>query len=49
MCGMDVTVWNENELEKLEVGHNRVARMALNTQRYAASEALRGHMGWSIF
>ncbi|MPC58693.1 hypothetical protein E2C01_052700 [Portunus trituberculatus] len=27
MYGMDVIVWNENQLEKLEVGLNRVARV----------------------
>ena len=41
MYGMDVIVWNENELGKLEVGQNRVARMTLNAPRYAAIEALR--------
>ncbi|MPC10999.1 hypothetical protein E2C01_003649 [Portunus trituberculatus] len=46
---MDVTVWNENELEKLEVGQNRIARMALNAPRYAVIEGLRGDKGWSTF
>ncbi|MPC55561.1 hypothetical protein E2C01_049503 [Portunus trituberculatus] len=46
---MDVIVWNENEPEKLEVGQNRVSRMALNAPRYAAIEALRGDMGWNTF
>ena len=49
MYGMDVIPWTDNELEKLEVGQNRVARMALNAPRYAAIEALRGDMGWSTF
>lgn len=49
MYGMDVIAWNESELEKLEVGQNRVARMALNAPKYAAIEALRGDMGWSTF
>ena len=49
MYGMDVTAWNENEIDKLEVGQNRVARMALNGPRYTALEALRSDMGWSTF
>ena len=49
MYGMDVIAWNDNELEKLEMGQNRVARMALNAPRYVAVEALRGDMGWSSF
>ena len=49
MYGMDVIAWNESELEKLEVGQNKVARMALNAPSYAAVEALRGDMGWSTF
>ena len=49
MYGMDVIAWNESEIDKLEVGQNRVARMALNAPRYAAIEALRGDMGWSTF
>ena len=28
--GMDVIAWNESEIDRLEVGQNRVARMALN-------------------
>ena len=49
MYGMEVQAWNESEIEKLEVGQNRVARMALNAPRWAAVEALRGDMGWSTF
>ncbi|XP_050705903.1 uncharacterized protein LOC126991179 [Eriocheir sinensis] len=49
MYGMDVMTWNDSEIEKLEVGQNRVARMALNAPRFAAVEALRGDMGWSTF
>ena len=49
MYGMNVVPWNESEIEKLDVGQNRVARMALNAPRYAAVEALRGDMGWSTF
>ena len=49
MYGMEVIVWNESEIDKLEVGQNRVARMALNAPRFAAVEALRGDMGWSTF
>ena len=47
MDGMNVVAWNESEIEKLDVGQNR---MALNAPRYAAAiEALRGDMGWSTF
>ena len=49
MYGMNVVTWNENEIGKLEVGQNKMARMALNAPRYAAVEALRGDMGWSTF
>ncbi|MPC90522.1 hypothetical protein E2C01_085513 [Portunus trituberculatus] len=45
MYGIDVTAWNENELEKLEMGQNKVARIALNVPRYAVIEELRGDMG----
>ena len=41
--------WNESEIDRLEVGQNRVARMAMNAPRYTAVEALRGDMGWSTF
>ena len=34
--------WNESEIDRLEVGQNRVARMAMNAPRYTAVEALRG-------
>ena len=47
MYGINVVPWNESEIEKLDVGQNR---MALNAPRYAAAiEALRGDMGWSTF
>ena len=49
MYGMEVTGWNESEMNKLEVGQNRIARIALNAPSYAAVEALRGDMGWSSF
>ncbi|KAG0724500.1 hypothetical protein GWK47_005047 [Chionoecetes opilio] len=49
MYGMEVIAWNESEIEILEVGQNKVARMALNAPRYAATEGLRGDMGWSTF
>ena len=29
MYGMEVIAWNESEIDKLEVGQNRIARMAL--------------------
>ena len=41
MYGMGMTAWNESEIWKLEVGQNKVARMALNAPRYAALEVLR--------
>ena len=40
MNGMELIAWNESGIDKLEVGQNRVARMALNTPSYAAVEAL---------
>ncbi|XP_063877492.1 uncharacterized protein LOC135109778 [Scylla paramamosain] len=49
MYGMDVIAWNESEIDKLEVGQNKVARMALSAPRCTAVEALRGDMGWSTF
>ena len=49
MYGMEVITWNESEIDKLEIGQNRVARMALNIPRYAAVEALRGDMRWRTF
>ena len=33
MHGMDVVAWSESEIENLEVGQNRVARIALNAPR----------------
>lgn len=45
MYGMDVMVWNESYINKLEVVENRVVRMALNVSLYAATEALRGDIG----
>ncbi|XP_050694867.1 uncharacterized protein LOC126984800 isoform X3 [Eriocheir sinensis] len=49
MYGMEVITWSELEMDKLEVGQNRIGRLALNAPRYAAVEALRGDMGWSTF
>ena len=50
MYGMDVIACNnESEIDRLEVGQNRVVRMARNASRYTAVEALRGDMGWSTF
>ena len=49
MYGMDVIAWSESEIEKLEVGQNRIVRIAINAPRYAAVEALRGDMGCSTF
>ena len=48
MYGMDVIAWNENEIDKLEVGQCRVARLALSAPRYTAVEALRGDMGSAL-
>ncbi len=33
--------------DRLEMGQNKVARMAMNAPRYAVIEALRGDMEWS--
>ncbi|MPC75191.1 hypothetical protein E2C01_069575 [Portunus trituberculatus] len=41
---MDVIAWNKSEIDKLEVGQCRIARLALNALRYTAVEALRGDM-----
>ena len=49
MDGMEVIACNKSEIDKLEVGQNKVARMALNALRYASVEALRDDMGWSTF
>lgn len=49
MYGMDVMVWNESYINKLEVVENRVVRMSLNVSLYAATEALRGDIGRSTF
>ena len=49
MNGMDVTAWSEKDIDKLEVGQNRVAKIALNAPRYATVAALRGDVGWSKF
>ena len=46
MYGMEVIAWSEKKINKLEVGQNRVARMALNAPRYSTVEVLRGDMGW---
>ena len=46
MYGMEVIAWNENKIDKSEVGQNRAAIMALNAPRYAAVGALRGDVGW---
>lgn len=49
MYGMQVITWGESEMDKLEVGQNRIGRLALNAPRYAWVEALRGDKGWSTF
>ena len=57
MYGMDVVNWNENDMQKLEVIQNKVGRIALGANWYAAVEAIRGDMlrvllgdmGWSTF
>ena len=40
MFGIDVTEWSEQEIDNLDVGQNRVARMALNAPMYAAVVSL---------
>ena len=42
---MDVIAWNENEIDKMHVWHNRVVRVALNAPMYTAVEAPRGDIG----
>lgn len=43
---MHMVAWNDNEVEKLEVRENRIARMALNAP---GIEALRESTRWSTF
>lgn len=39
----------ERVMDKVKVGQNRIARIALNTPGYAAVEARSDNMGWSSF
>ena len=47
--GMNVMNWNETDMQKLEAVQNKVGRVALGANAYAAVEAIRGDMGWSTF
>ena len=49
MYGMNVINWSESHMQKLEVVQNKVGRVALGANGYAAIEAIRGDMGWSTF
>ena len=46
---MNVMNWNETDMQKLEVVQNKVGRIALGADGYAAVEARRRNMGWSTF
>ena len=47
MYGLETMPWRINDLDKLEVVENKVGRIALGANRYAAVEAIRGDVGWS--
>lgn len=49
MYGLECMRWTVKELDKLEVVQNRVGRLALGANRYAAVDAVRGEVGWSTF
>lgn len=49
MYGSEVMVWNQKDVDRLEVIQNRVGRVALGANRFVGVEALRGDMGWSTF
>ena len=49
LYGMNVLYWNECHMQKLEVVQNKVGRVALGANSFAAVEAIRGDMGWSSF
>ena len=49
MYGMNVINWSERDMQKLEVIQNKVGRVALGANGFAAVEAIRGDMGWSTF
>ena len=49
LYGMNVMYWNETDMQKLERVQNKIGRVALGANGYAAVEAIRGEMGWSTF
>ena len=49
MYGLETFVWPKKDMDRLEVSQNKVGRVALGANRYAAVEAIRGDMGWSTF
>ena len=49
MYEMNVVNWSEFHMQKLEVVQNKVGRVALGVNGYAAIEAIRGDMEWSTF
>ena len=49
MYGLETMRWTKNDWGKLEVTQNKVDRIALGANRYAATETLRGEVGLSSF
>ena len=41
--------WRKNDLEKLEVIHDKIERIALVANKYVAVKAIQGDVGWSTF
>ena len=49
MYGLETMSWTNREIDKMEVVQNRVGRVVLGANRYAAVETIRGEAGWSTF
>ena len=49
MYGAEIIDMGQNEIKGLDIVQNKMARVALGANKYAATEALRGEMGWSSF
>ena len=49
MYGMEIIPINQAEQKGLEVVQNKMAKACLGANNYAATQALRGEMGWSSF
>ena len=49
MYGLESMTWSAKDVPKMEVVQNRVGRLALGTNRYVATETIRGDAGWSSF